>query len=84
MATVRKAAISLRSLARSNREGRAANVTAARAPVVQAPPRDVIDQIQIPIPCKVSWDDMTGDEQVRHCGQCRQNVYNIAAFTRGG
>ena len=25
---------------------------------------------------------MPGDEQVRHCGQCRQNVYNVASLTR--
>jgi hypothetical protein len=25
---------------------------------------------------------MPGDDQVRHCGQCKQNVYNVASFTR--
>ena len=44
--------------------------------------RDALDCIEIPIPCKASWDDMVGDERVRHCGDCRQNVYNIAAFSR--
>jgi hypothetical protein len=43
---------------------------------------DPLDQIQIPIPCEVPWDSMPGDEQVRHCGQCKQNVYNVAALTR--
>ena len=43
---------------------------------------DQIDQIEIAVPCQVPWDSMRGDERVRHCGQCRQNVYNIAAFTR--
>ena len=38
--------------------------------------------VEIPIPCEVPWDGMPGDEQVRHCGQCKQNVYNVAAFTR--
>jgi hypothetical protein len=41
-----------------------------------------LDQIEIPIPCQVPWDSMRGDGRVRHCGQCRQNVYNIAAFSR--
>ena len=45
--------------------------------------RDALDCIDIPIPCKASWDAMVGDERVRHCGDCRQNVYNIAAFSRG-
>ena len=44
--------------------------------------RDALDCIEIPIPCKASWDGMFGDERVRHCGDCRQNVYNIAAFSR--
>jgi len=45
--------------------------------------RDALDCIDIPIPCKASWDAMVGDERVRHCGDCRQNVYNLAAFSRG-
>ena len=44
--------------------------------------RDALDCIEIPIPCKASWDGMAGDDRVRHCGDCRQNVYNIAAFSR--
>jgi hypothetical protein len=44
--------------------------------------RDVVDSIEIAIPCKASWDAMVGDDRVRHCGDCRQNVYNIAAFSR--
>ena len=43
---------------------------------------DALDLVEIPIPCEVPWDGMPGDEQVRHCGQCKQNVYNVAAFTR--
>ena len=43
---------------------------------------DALDLVEIPIPCEVPWDSMPGDEQVRHCGQCRQNVYNVSAFTR--
>ena len=50
-------------------------------PVLSNEP-DVVDRIEIPIPCHVSWADMTGDDRVRHCGSCRQNVYNIASFTR--
>ena len=43
---------------------------------------DKLDLVEIPIPCEVRWDSMRGDEQVRHCGQCRQNVYNVASLTR--
>src|SRR5215471_15757730 len=50
-------------------------------PVLTGGP-DALDLVEIPIPCQVPWDSMPGDEQVRHCGQCKQNVYNVAAFTR--
>ena len=52
-------------------------------------PRDTIDQIEISSPCTVSWGEMRaaggagGDERVRFCGQCRQNVYNVEAMSRG-
>jgi hypothetical protein len=50
-------------------------------PVFKAAP-DTLDLVEIPIPCEVPWDSMPGDEQVRHCGQCKQNVYNVASLTR--
>jgi hypothetical protein len=50
-------------------------------PVIANRP-DALDLIEIPIPCDVPWDGMPGDERVRHCGQCRQNVYNVASLTR--
>jgi hypothetical protein len=49
---------------------------------------DTIDQIEISSPCTVSWEEMRaaggagGDERVRFCGQCRQNVYNVEAMSR--
>ncbi len=43
---------------------------------------DALDLVEIPIPCQVPWSSMPGDEQVRHCGQCNQNVYNVSALTR--
>ncbi len=33
-------------------------------------------------PCSMPWGRMPGDERVRFCGVCRQNVYNIEALTR--
>ena len=41
-----------------------------------------LEQIRIASPCPVEWDTMTGDDRVRFCGECRLNVYNIAAMTR--
>ncbi len=37
--------------------------------------------IRIAKPCGQTWTAMKGDEQVRHCGACRKNVYNIAEMT---
>jgi len=44
---------------------------------------DVVDEVMIASPCIVSWDGMRGDDRVRFCGQCRQNVYNVEALDRG-
>jgi hypothetical protein len=44
---------------------------------------DVVDEVTIASPCTVSWDGMRGDDRVRFCGQCRQNVYNVEALDRG-
>jgi hypothetical protein len=52
-----------------------------RLPIVSLGP-DALDAVEIPVPCEVPWDAMTGNEQVRHCGECRQNVYNVSSFTR--
>ena len=40
-----------------------------------------LDQIRVASPCSVSWDSMEGTERVRHCGQCRLNVYNISEMS---
>jgi hypothetical protein len=38
-------------------------------------------EIRIASPCKANWDEMTGDEKVRFCGQCQKHVYNLSALT---
>jgi hypothetical protein len=43
--------------------------------------RTPLSQIKIASPCTASWDAMTGDEQVRFCGQCSKYVYNFSAMT---
>ncbi|MCB9853547.1 MAG: hypothetical protein H6819_10660 [Phycisphaerales bacterium] len=43
---------------------------------------DVLDDIRIAAPCPAAWDDMHGDDRVRHCDQCDKHVYNIAEMTR--
>jgi hypothetical protein len=41
-----------------------------------------LDDIRVASPCRARWNDMTGDERARFCGQCQQNVYNLSAMTR--
>ncbi len=41
-----------------------------------------LDDIAIAEPCRASWDDMSGDERVRFCGDCKLNVYNFSAMSR--
>lgn len=42
----------------------------------------VLDRVQIASPCEERWENMTGDDRVRHCARCDLNVYNIAAMDR--
>lgn len=44
-------------------------------------PGPLKDRAFIEIPCPTSWDNMTGNDSVRFCGQCSLNVYNIASMT---
>ena len=41
-----------------------------------------LDTIEVPIPCAVPWESMRGSDRVRHCGQCRQNVYQLSEMSR--
>lgn len=41
-----------------------------------------LDQIRVAAPCNARWEDMSGDERARFCGQCQKNVYNLSAMTR--
>lgn len=42
-----------------------------------------LGSLTIASPCPARWEDMTGDDKVRRCGQCDLNVYNIAAMSLG-
>jgi hypothetical protein len=50
-----------------------------RLPVL---PESLLDDIEIATPCSADWNAMPGDERVRHCPDCRLNVYNVAAMSR--
>ena len=41
-----------------------------------------LEQIEIASPCSAAWNEMEGDDRVRFCRQCHQNVYNLSAMSR--
>jgi hypothetical protein len=41
-----------------------------------------LDRLQIPEPCSVGWERMTGDENRRFCSACNKHVYNLSTMTR--
>jgi protocatechuate 3,4-dioxygenase beta subunit len=41
-----------------------------------------VDLLRIATPCPISWEEMTGNRQVRFCDHCRLNVYNISELSR--
>jgi hypothetical protein len=45
--------------------------------------RSPLDRIKIASPCTADWRFMLGNNEVRYCGQCNKNVYNLSAMTRG-
>jgi hypothetical protein len=41
-----------------------------------------LEELRVATPCMVAWDSMVGDDRVRRCDTCKQNVYNISQLTR--
>src|SRR5688572_18438724 len=37
--------------------------------------------LEVVAPCPLRWDQLTGNDRVRFCGHCQQNVYNVASLT---
>ncbi len=44
--------------------------------------RSPLDDVRIASPCSARWDDMVGDDRVRHCAACDKDVFNISGMTR--
>lgn len=42
----------------------------------------VLDNLRVAAPCTADWNQMTGDDRARHCGDCQKNVYNLSGMTR--
>jgi hypothetical protein len=43
---------------------------------------DPLRSLKVASPCRADWDTMYGDDRVRHCGECKLNVYNLSNMTR--
>jgi hypothetical protein len=46
------------------------------------PELSILDSIEIAAPCSVPWEDMSGNERVRDCSQCKLSVYNISELSK--
>jgi len=44
--------------------------------------RSPLDEVRIATPCSARWEEMTGDDRVRHCAACDKDVFNIAGMPR--
>ncbi|MGH7130715.1 MAG: hypothetical protein ACREJO_02070 [Phycisphaerales bacterium] len=42
----------------------------------------LLDRARVAAPCPAKWEDMTGDNKVRHCALCNLNVHNFSAMSR--
>jgi len=40
-----------------------------------------LGQVRVAAPCDAEWKWMYGNDRVRFCGQCSQNVFNLSAMT---
>jgi hypothetical protein len=45
-------------------------------------PVPLLARIRVATPCHADWDEMTGDERVRHCASCKKDVFNLSDMTR--
>lgn len=41
----------------------------------------ILNQIDVATPCDADWNDMHGDDRVRHCRHCDKSVYNLSILT---
>jgi hypothetical protein len=41
----------------------------------------MLERVRIATPCRARWEDMAGDDVVRHCSRCGKDVYDLASMT---
>lgn len=45
--------------------------------------KNKFDQLNVVSPCSVSWQQMSGNQQQRFCGECNKTVFDFSQMTRG-
>lgn len=41
-----------------------------------------LNRMGVPNPCSISWDSMSGSDEVRNCTRCSRNVYDLSQMTK--
>jgi hypothetical protein len=44
--------------------------------------KSFLDSIDVKSPCSESWEEMTGNDEVRFCSHCAKDVHNLSEMTR--
>jgi hypothetical protein len=42
---------------------------------------ELLNNLRVASPCSADWNQMCGDDRIRHCSQCNLNVYNLSAMS---
>lgn len=42
---------------------------------------ELLGSVKVASPCPMSWNDLQGDDNKRHCSQCNLHVYKVSAMT---
>ncbi|HRH46035.1 MAG TPA: hypothetical protein PKY82_30610 [Pyrinomonadaceae bacterium] len=37
-----------------------------------------LENFEVPKPCSMNWDEMKGNEEIRHCDRCQHQIYNLS------
>lgn|GEM_PF-1132399 len=43
---------------------------------------DLEDIAKVASPCRVPWSSMSGDDKIKHCRQCKLDVYNLSSMSK--
>ena len=41
-----------------------------------------LENFEVPQPCSMNWDEMTGNEEIRHCDRCQHQIYNLSEMPK--